>query len=316
MPETPNVAHGAERVPLRALRLLAPLILAPPMTANPPSSSSSMTTETTDSTEGKRGPCNRMSACFSGNCTCYPRASAGSEATEAETLASVRTRIGLAKSEISGSYQGTALRDIARCADFLDQAIKLIDAAVRTHSTPSETPASSEVLAELDQMIAEKERSVASRRELSQTEVLPEVKAQRARNGRPAVRAMPADPQHGARHRGIMAIEERRLAALKLARTALAETPASSPSGAREDEPRRRVRREMCLEGPGCAHCDEVYRNTAAHPTPSAASTVPERETPPRVNGDGVSTSATSPRGGIGRSEEFDSESNASRGLS
>lgn len=84
-----------------------------------------------------------------------------------------------------------------------------------------EEPRLADALAEFDAMIAEQERSAVARRQLAETESLPAVRAQRAQHGRPAVRAMPADPQHGARHRSILAVEERRLEALKTIRSAL-----------------------------------------------------------------------------------------------
>lgn len=79
-----------------------------------------------------------------------------------------------------------------------------------------------DALAELDAMIAEQQGHVVGRRQLSETEVLPAVRAQKAQGGRPAVRARPADPEHGARHRSILEIEERRLSALQQIRNRLA----------------------------------------------------------------------------------------------
>jgi len=52
-----------------------------------------------------------------------------------DTLPGIRINISLAKNEIAhGTYTGNALRDIARCADFLDRALLLIDRA-RSHPT-------------------------------------------------------------------------------------------------------------------------------------------------------------------------------------
>jgi hypothetical protein len=80
------------------------------------------------------------------------------------------------------------------------------------------TPPLCEGLVELDRLIANQSRSVSARRQLAETESLPALKASKARNGHPAVRAMPANPRHGKQHRSILAIEEEELLALQSAR--------------------------------------------------------------------------------------------------
>jgi hypothetical protein len=80
------------------------------------------------------------------------------------------------------------------------------------------TPPLCEGLVELDRLIAKQSRSVSARRQLAETESLPALKASKARNGHPAVRAMPANPRHGKQHRSILAIEEEELLALQSAR--------------------------------------------------------------------------------------------------
>jgi hypothetical protein len=80
------------------------------------------------------------------------------------------------------------------------------------------TPPLCEGLVELDRLIAKQSQSVSARRQLAETESLPALKASKARNGHPAVRAMPANPRHGKQHRSILAIEEEELLALQSAR--------------------------------------------------------------------------------------------------
>jgi len=100
--------------------------------------------------------------------------------------------------------------------------------------TPAVSSATSEMgdtnlaaaLVEFDAEIAGYEHAVRARRQLAEIEALPEVKATPARNGRPAVRAMAAVPDHGERHRRILEREERRLAALKTVRAALSDAQA------------------------------------------------------------------------------------------
>lgn len=97
-----------------------------------------------------------------------------------------------------------------------DQQIRDLIAAAKklAGSAPPATEPADALLAELDAMITEQRQSVVARQQLSEMESLPAVHARKAEKGRPAVRAMRADPEHGARHGRILETEERRLTVL------------------------------------------------------------------------------------------------------
>lgn len=60
-----------------------------------------------------------------------------------ENLETMRLQVSLAKNEIShGAYHGDALRDVARCADFLDRALEQYESAARTQPEGSHAPTS------------------------------------------------------------------------------------------------------------------------------------------------------------------------------
>jgi hypothetical protein len=103
------------------------------------------------------------------------------------------------------------------------------------------TPPLCEGLVELDRLIAKQSQSVSARRQLAETESLPALKASKARNGHPAVRAMPANPRHGKQHRSILAIEEEELLALQSAR---ADYASQSDVARQADDAREKAEQE------------------------------------------------------------------------